>query len=74
MIFAVYLGFGDAEDVVQEEGTEVGDVMPLPVLDATLEVLHCRVILGASLGLVDLISDALCSSDTSLELLRVRII
>ena len=74
MVLAVDLGLGDTENVIQEKSAEVGDMVALPVFDATFEVLDSRVVLRPSLCLVDLISDALCSSDTSLEFLRVRII
>ena len=68
MIFAVDLGLRDAEDVIQEERTEVGYMVTLPVLDATLEVLDGRVVLRPPLCLVDLVSDALCGGDARLEL------
>ena len=74
MILAVNLGLGDAEDVVKQQSTKVGDVVTLPILDATLEILDSRVVLRPSLSLVDLISDALCGGDASLELVRVRVI
>ena len=74
MILAVDLGFRDAEDVVQQEGTEVRNVVAFPVFNAALEILDSRVVLRPSLRLVDLISDALCGGDASLELVRVRVI
>ena len=74
MVLAVDLGLGDTEDVIKEESAEVGDMVALPVLDAALEVLDSRVVLRLSLCLVDLISDALCGGDASLELFDVRVI
>ena len=74
MIFAVDLGLGDAEDVVEQERTKVGDMVALPVLDAALEVLDSRVVLRPSLCLVDLISDALGRLDAGFELVDVRIV
>ena len=74
VILPVDLGFGDTEDVVEQECAEVGDMVALPVLDTALEVLDRRVVLRPSLRLVDLISDALCGGDASLELVRVRVI
>ena len=74
MIFAVDLGLGDAEDVVEQERTKVGDMVALPVLDASLKVLAGRVVLCPSLRLVDLIGDALCGIDTSPELVDIRVV
>ena len=74
MIFAVDLGFGDAEDVVEQERTKVGDMVALPVLDASLKVLDGRVVLCPSLRLVDLIGDALCGVDASPELVDIRVV
>ena len=48
--------------------------MTLPVLDTAFEILDRRVVLRPSLRLVDLISDALCGGDASLELFDVRVI
>ena len=74
MVLAVDLGLGDTENVIKEESAEVGDMVALPVLDAALEVLDSRVVLRPSLCLVDLISDALRSSDAGLEFLDVRVV
>ena len=74
MILAVDLGLRDAEDVVQQEGTEVRNVVAFPVFNAALEILDSRVVLRPSLRLVDLISDALCGGDPGLQLVGIRII
>ena len=74
MILAVDLGLGDAEDIVEEEGAEVRDMVTLPILNASLEVLDCRVVLRPSLCLVDLISDALGRLNAGFKLVDVRIV
>ena len=74
MVLPVDLGFGDTEDIIEEECTKVGYVVALPVLDASFQVLDGRVVLRPSLRLVDLISDALRSSDAGLEFLDVRVV
>ena len=74
MVLAVDLRLGATENVIQEKSAEIGDMVALPVLDAALEVLDSRVVLRPSLCLVDLISDALCGGDASLELVDVRVV
>ena len=74
VIFPIDLGLVDDEDIVEEELTKVGEVVALPVFDATFEVLDSRVVLRPSLCLVDLISDALGRLDAGFELVDVRIV
>ena len=64
VIFAVDVGLGHDENVFQQEFTEVGDVMTLPVLDPAFEVPDGLHILGSALSFVDLVRDTLgrCTS------------
>ena len=48
--------------------------MTLPVLNATFKVLDGRVILGAALGLVDLVGDTLSRIYACLELVDVGVV
>ena len=74
MIFPVNVHLHDHEDIFQNEFTEIGEVMPFPVFNTSLEVCYCLCVFGSSLRLVDLISDALRSSDAGLEFLDVRVV
>lgn len=74
MVLAVDLRLGDAEDVVEKESTEVGNVVAFPVLDTAFEVLDSCVILCAPLSLVDLIGDTLSRVDARLELINPRVV
>ena len=74
MVLAVHFGLRDTEDVVQQQGAEVRDVVPFPVLNTTLQVLDGRIVLSPSLRLVDLIGDALGRGDTGGELVDIRVV
>jgi hypothetical protein len=73
VILAVDLGLCDGENVVEEQVSEMGYVVALPVVDALCEVLDGLNVLRAALGLVDLVRDAFGCGGAFPEFVIVRI-
>jgi hypothetical protein len=74
VVLAVNVCLGDNEDVVKEEVAKVGEVMPLPVLNARLQVLYRRLVLRPSLCLVNFIRDTFSGGSALLELVVIRVV
>jgi hypothetical protein len=68
VIFAIDPGLLDEEDVIQDQLSEMREVVAFPVLDAALQLLDGLLIFSAALCLVDLVSDSFCGRRTFLEL------
>ena len=74
VIFTVDVGLGHDENVFEQEFTEVGDMMTLPVLDPALEVSHGLHILSSALSFVDLVRDAFSGRTSLLEFVVIWIV
>lgn len=73
MILPVYVGFRHDKEVVEEKLAEVLEMVTLPIVDSGMQTLHCLLILGAPLCLVDLISNALGGIRSLLQFVVVGI-
>ena len=74
MVLAIDLALGDGEDVIEEEVAKVGNVMTLPVIDAHRQVVYRELVLRPTLGLVDLVGDALGGGAALLQFVPVRVV
>lgn len=69
MVLSVDVGFGDNENVVQEQLTKVLEMVTFPIIDPVLEILDGQFVLGVALGLIDLVRNPLCSARAGLQIL-----
>ena len=74
MVLPVDVGLGHDENVLEQEFTEVGDMMALPVLDPAFEISDGLHILSSALGFVDLIRDTFRGRTSFLEFIVVWIV
>lgn len=74
VILPVHLRLSNREDIVQKECTEIGDMMPLPVLHTSLEIFYGGNVLCSSLLLVDFVGDTLRCRKSCPELVQIWIL